>query len=411
MTNRVDDARRLLRHRELRILLAARLVSNFGNGMSPVAIAFGVLSLPSATPKSLSQVMFAQMLPIVAFMLVGGVIADRVPRAWLIGSTDVLLSVFVIANGSLLIAGRSSVTTFAVVAFVGGTLTAVWWPAMMALTTDLVPEEDLQAANSLVGLSNNTTNFIGVMLGGALVATIGAGQAIVVDGLTFLVAGVLVLQLRHTGSRNASSDTSSGMVDDLVHGWRQFASLKWVVAVVAGYSVMAMLFEALLSVLGPVRAKESLGGPGPWSWILAAWSLGLILGVLLILRLHPKRPLVTGLLMQLGMASWFFAAANTTHWYLIAIAGFLCGIGMDAFNVLWQTALQQNVPRDALSRVGSYDAFGSLLFAPLGLLFAGPLAMHFGTTSVLNACGVIFIVVLAIVLSVPEVRNLPRLAD
>ena len=397
----------LLRVPAFRKLLVARTISNFGNGLSPIAIAFGVLSLPGATPKSLSLVMFAQMLPIVAFMLVGGVIADRYPRALLIGSSDMLLSALVVGNGIALATNHATVQTMMIVGLLSGTLNAVWWPAMSGLIPELVEEDQLQPANSFVGLVCNFANIIGTVTGGIIVATIGAGLAIVLDGITFFIAGILVFQLRQFGSHREVQEHSPSVLEDLVDGWREFISLKWVVAVVSGYSIIAMLFESAFAVVGPVFAKESLGGPKPWSWILASLSVGMVVGVLTTVKARPRRPLLIGSLVQMGMVLWFLSMGKTISIPFIMVCAFFCGFAMDFFMVLWQTAIQANVPRESISRVASYDAFGSLFFAPLGLVLAGPIVAKFGSQPTFTAFAAIMAVVVLAMLSSREVRNLP----
>jgi MFS family permease len=170
-----------------------------------------------------------------------------------------------------------------------------------------------------------------------------------------------------------------------------------------------MVFESLVAVLGPVRAKEALGGPRPWSYVLAAWSAGMMVGVVAMLRVRMKRPLLTAMLWQFGMVAWFLALGFTTHLPVIMAAAFLCGIGFDVMMVTWQTALQQNVPQEALSRVSSYDAFGSLLFTPLGLLIAGPLSQRIGTAETSRLFGAIAVIVLLLIVAVRDVRDLPPL--
>ena len=166
------------RVRNLRILVLARFISNLGNGLAPVAISFGVLGLPNGDGKALSLVMFANMLPLVLFTLVGGVIGDRFPRAALVGSTDVLLGILVVANGFSLIIGHGSVIIFVLTGFFGGILNAIWYPAMSALTSDLADPKILQESNSAIMLSSNIAMIIGTSTGGILVATPGAGWAI-----------------------------------------------------------------------------------------------------------------------------------------------------------------------------------------------------------------------------------------
>jgi MFS family permease len=389
-----------------RRLLIARTISNFGNGLSPVAVAFGVLSLEGATAKSLSLVMAFHLAPLVVFMLFGGIIADRFPRALVVGTTDIFLSVAIITNGLMLVNGLASVKSFIVVALIGGTLNALWWPAFSGIVPEIVDENHLQPANGFVGLVSNSANIIGAVTGGIIVAAVGAGIAIVIDGVTFLVAGVLVLQLRKFGTKRENNEHSPSVFDDLIHGWKEFSSRKWIVTIVAGYSIIAMLFESGFSVVGPVFAKESLGGPKPWSWILASLSIGMATGVFVTMKVKPKFPLIVGLLVQFGMVAWFLSMGFTMSIALAMITAFVCGFGMDFFMVLWQTALQTEVPNEALSRVSSYDAFGSLFFAPLGLVIAGPIVTRVGAQTTFQIYGAIMAAVIFAMLSVKDVRNL-----
>jgi MFS family permease len=400
------DPKRLWLLRPFRILLIARIVSNFGNGLGPIALAFGVLGLEDATASSLSIVMAAQMGPMVLFMLFGGVIADRFPRALVVGISDILLSSFVIANGYMLINGTATVFSLAIIAFISGTLNALWWPAFAGLIPEIVDEEDLQSANSVIGLGANGANIAGTVAGGIIVAGIGAGWAMVADGISFLIAGMLVFTLRKYGKTRVQNEHSPTVYDDLVHGWKEFSSRSWVVAVVAGYSIIAMIFESVFAVVGPVHAEQELGGPKPWSWILAALSIGMVAGVLLSMKVRPKRPLVVGLGAQIGVVTWILTMGVTNWIPLLMVSAFFAGIALDFFMVLWQTAMQSNIPRESLSRVTSYDAFGSLALAPLGLVLAGPLTEKFGSSTTLIYMGVIFMVILAIMISVPAVRHL-----
>jgi MFS family permease len=402
----VADLKKLWLIPAFRTLLIARIISNIGNGLGPIALAFGVLSLEGATPTSLSIVMAAQLGPMVVFMLFGGVLADRYPRALVVGTSDIFLSGFVVANGIMLINGSATVMSMAIIAFISGSLNALWWPAFAGLVPEVVPEEDLQSANSVIGLGANAANIAGTVAGGIIVAGIGAGWAMVTDGISFFIAGILVFTLRKFGKTRDTTEHTPSVFEDLAHGWKEFSSRSWVVTVVAGYCILNMIFESALGVVGPVHAEQELGGPKPWSYILAALSVGMMAGVLVSLKVRPKRPLLIALVAQLGVAAWIFTIGVTNWIPLIMVSAFFAGIAFDFFFVLWQTAMQSNIPRESLSRVSSYDAFGSLVFAPFGLVIAGPITERIGTEQTLIGMGIIFAVVLAAMLSVASVRNL-----
>ncbi len=401
-----QELRFLLKERHIQKLLAARLTSNFGNGLGPIALAFGVLDLPGATAKTLSIVVFAQMLPLVALMLFGGVIADRYPRALIVGGSDIVLSLFVICNGIMFLTGTASVQSLVIIGLLSGVLHALWWPAMSALPTELVEEDQLQQINSVVGISSNVTYMLGTVTGGIIVAAIGSGWAIVLDGISFMVAGILVVQLRKFGKRREQNEDSPTVLQDLRDGWFEFKSRTWVVVVVLGYSIIAMLMESLFTVIGPTHAKLHLGGPKPWSWILASMTAGMLIAVAATLKYKPRRPIFVGILAQVFVGLWWLALGTTEFIPVLLLGALAAGFAMDFFMVLWMTTLQKQIPKESLSRVSSYDAFGSLILAPLGIVVAGPLVNKFGTVAVLHVYTVAFFVVLSAILSVRSVRQL-----
>jgi len=367
----------------LRKLVISRFVSNLGNGLAPVAVAFGVLDLPNGDGKSLSLVMAATSLSLVVFSLVGGVVGDRFPRAWLVGGTDILLAFLVIANGIAYVTGNGSVILFTIVGFLSGVLNAIWYPAMSALTSDLAEPEILQDSNAATMLSSNIAMILGTAVAGVLVATIGPGWAIIIDGLTFLIAGLLVYSMR-ASTPVAPREESSSTIHELKTGWREFSSRRWVFLIVIIFSFLVAMERAVYSVLGPLVADEKLGGPKPWSIILAAWAVGSVVGVVFAGKVRPRFPIRVAIIVQFPVFLWFFSLANTTNVLIISIISFFVGIAFDFFYVLWVTTLQQHIPKESLSKVMSYDVLGSLALAPIGIAVAGPIAENVGTSTILN---------------------------
>lgn len=389
--------------RNLRRLVISRFVSNLGNGLGPVAVAFGVLELPNGDGKSLSLVMAATSLALVLFSLLGGVIGDRFPRAWVVGGADILLAILVIANGIAYVTGNGSVILFTVVGFFSGLLNAIWYPAMSALTSDLAEPEILQDSNAATMLSGNIALILGTAVAGIIVATIGPGWAIIIDGVTFLIAGLLVYSMRSATPVVERSETSS-TIHEIKTGWREFSSRRWVFLVVISFSFVVSMERAVYSVLGPLVADEKLGGPKPWSLILATWAIGSVVGVLFAAKVRPRYPIRVAIITQFPLFLWFFSLGNTTNVYLIATFSFFVGIAFDFFYVLWVTTLQQHIPKESLSKVMSYDVLGSLALAPIGIAVAGPIAELYGTSPVLNVISFAFIVCMAAPLLSREVR-------
>ena len=370
-----SSTRALLGNARFRRLFLARTISNIGNGVAPIAIAFGVLSLPGATPTSLSIVLAAQALPLVLVLPIGGVIADRLGRARVIAVTDIILSAFVMTTAVLFLTGNATVALLAILGAISGCLNALWWPAMSGLVPDVVEDEHLQPANAFVSVASNGGLIAGNAIGGLLVALVGSGWAIAVDSLSFLVAGALVFSMRDVSTPHRSGEST---LADLAHGWRVFWSYRWVVVVVGAFSFIVMVWRGAEEVMGPVLAREIYGGAAGWALIMTFQSIGLLLGALVASRLRVRRPLVIGLLATLALPLWLITLALGLPLIWVAVGSFAFGVSLELLAVWWFTAMQTNIPREALSRVSAYDAMGSLMFGPIGLALAGPLIAGVG---------------------------------
>jgi predicted MFS family arabinose efflux permease len=387
----------LWRNSRYRRLFVARTISNVGNGIAPIALAFGVLDIPGATPTSLSIVLAAQAVPLVLVLPFGGVLADRLGRARVIAVTDMILSAFVMTTAVLFLTGSATVLLLALLGVVTGCLNALWWPAYAGLVPDVVEDEHLQPANAFVSVASNGGLILGNALGGLLVAFVGSGWAIAVDAVSFLVAGLLVFTFRDASEPHASGE---GMLGDLAHGWRVFVSYRWVVVIVAAFSIIVMAWRGAEEVMGPVLARELYGGPSGWAVALGAQSLGLLVGAVTATRIRIGRPLVFGMIVMLVLPGWLAMLAFGLPLPWIAAGAFVVGVALELFGVLWMTAMQQNIPREALSRVSSYDAMGSLMFGPIGLALAGPLVAAVGTQAAfLIAAAVAGVAILSTLLS------------
>ncbi len=262
----VSAGRALWGNRHYRRLFAARTISNLGNGIMPIALAFGVLELPGATPTSLSIVLAAQAVPLIIMLPIGGVVADRLGRARVIAVTDVILSAFVFTVAALFATGNATIPLLAGLSFIMGILNGLWWPAMSGLVPDVMrDDEHLQPANAYISVASNGGLIAGNALGGLLVAAFGSGIAIAIDATTFLVAGLLVFTFRHVSKPHDSGESMTG---DLLHGWRVFISFRWVWVITLSFSFIVMVLRGAEEVMGPVLALQEYGGPAGWAVVL-----------------------------------------------------------------------------------------------------------------------------------------------
>jgi predicted MFS family arabinose efflux permease len=372
--------------------------------MAPIAIAFGVLEL-GGSAGDLGIVLTVAILPQLVLLLAGGVIADRLPRHLVIVVSDLASGVVQTVAAVLLISGHAEIWHLGVLAFARSIAASFFFPAQQGLLPQTVPAAMLQPANALLGLTRNATNIGGAAVGGIVVAAAGPGWALGFDAVTYFAGAAFFLPMRITAPERAAQ---AGFVAELREGWGAFRSRTWLWIVVIGFGFSNAAQAASLNVLGPVVAKESLGGARVWGAILAAQGVGLVLGGLVALRIRPARPLLVGVCAALLFVPPIAALALEARWPLIALAALLAGVGLELFGVFWDLNMQGHVPNELLSRVYAWDALGSWVLMPAAYAVVGPASAAFGMTATLWGCAAIVAVAIAAQLASRDVRALPH---
>jgi MFS family permease len=391
----------VLRERNFARYLAAVTVSTLGSGMATVALAFAVLEFGGAT--DLGIVLLAREVPLVILLLLGGVFADRIPRQRILVSSDLVKGVAQAVTAILLFSGTASVWNVALLQTMFGLAAAFSRPATTGLIKEAASDARLQEANALLGLSSSVLSIAGPAIGALIVAAGSPGLAIAIDSLTFFASAGFTGMMRLTTTVRIAS---ASVLGDLRDGWREFVERSWAVAMVASFGLFQLTYFPALLVLGPIVAKEQLGGAGAWGTILAIESAGAVLGGMFALRLKVKRPLVACQLFVLPAGVLLATLAVPLPLPAIAAVSLLNGIGFALGNTFWFTALQRNVPERALSRISSFDWLGSVALNPIGYAFIGPIAGAIGTPETLILAAVINMAVCISVVLVPSVRNL-----
>lgn len=399
-----SQTKELLANTPYVVLLAARTLSMLGMAFAPVALAFGVLGLPGADAGTLSLVMAANTVPMVVLLLVGGVVADRYPRKVVLIVGESFAAVGFAAIGIMLLVGYAPVWLLCTAAGVAGAAGAMTYPALSGIIPDIVPEDLRQKGNSWLAMGASAARLGGLVAGGAAVVWLGGGWAMIAAGSLYFVAGLLLLRLPRVVGNIAGE--SEHPLRQLIDGWGEFSSRQWLWVVVAQWSVMIMALQAAEGVLGPVVAKQELGGAGAWTIILVGQAVGAVIGVWLSMVWKPTRPILVATLLTLtsGLPP-ILLGLSAPLWSVVA-AMFVLGITFDLFGVLWMTTMQDEVPPEALARVASYDALGSLMLGPIGLVLAGPAILVFGVHTALVGTGIIATGVTLLALLSPEVRQL-----
>jgi MFS family permease len=399
---RLPDSLEVLRRGDFRLLVCGHAVSVFGDRMVAVALAFAVLEV-GGSPSAVGLVLACATLPLGGSVLVGGVVADRLSRRLVMVGADLARVASQGTMAALIVTGVAEPWMLALLAGVTGAATGFFSPASTALLPEVVPAQQLQPANALRATAESTGEILGPLAAGVLVAVAGAGWAIAVDAATFAISAACLARLRPP--RRAAREPSS-FVSDLREGWVAFRSRRWVWTFVAYFAVANMLWGAW-SALGPVVADRDLGGAAAWGAVLAGIGAGALAGSLLATRVKPRRPLVlVGLSEALFVLPLAFLAAGAPV-PLLACGALLSGAGMMLGNSVWESTLQRHVPAESLSRVSSYDWFGSFAFYPFGLAIWGPVAAAIGVAVSLWLAFGLFLAAVVALLAVPDIRRLP----
>jgi MFS family permease len=391
----------VLHERSFARYLAAVTVSTLGSGMAMVALAFAVLEFGTAT--DLGIVLLAREIPIVILLLLGGVFADRIPRRTILVSSDLVKGSAQVVTAILLFTGTAHVWNVALLQAIFGISAAFSRPATTGLVREAVSDARLQQANALLGLSSSVLSIAGPAIGALIVATGSPAWAIAIDSVTFFVSAALTASMHLTATVRIAS---ASILGDLRDGWREFIERRWAVAMVASFGLFQLSYFPALLVLGPLVAKNELGGAGAWGTILAVESFGAVAGGMFALRVRFSRPLVASQLFVIPAGLLLAALAVPLPLIGLVVVSFTVGIGFAVGNTLWMTALQRNVPEHALSRISSFDWLGSVALNPVGYALIGPIAAAFGTSQTLVVAAVLNIAVCVSVTLVPSVRHI-----
>jgi MFS family permease len=397
----------VLAGRDFRRFYVGYTASLLGTAMSSVAIAFALLGT-GGTATGLGIVFTANIAPMVAFILFGGALADRLGHRRVMLAADLVRCAAQAVLAAALAAGRPSLWLFVAAALAVGAGNAFFSPALSGLPVQLVPPGQLGEANALLGTAQPAAQVAGPALAGVLIAVTSPALVIAVDAGTYALSALALAMLRLQWVVTAPvRDRKSSLPRELAEGWAEFASRPWLWPQTVQFALFNLVTWGPYLVLGPVLADQYLGGARAWGVVLACSGGGAILGGLLALGRRPRRPLLVATLTTLGFALPPFALALRLPLPAVAGAALGQGLGSALGGAFASTVEQRLIPAAALSRVGAFNMVGAFAFGPVAFVAAGPEAASFGPRAVL-AFGAAWSVCMTLaVLAVPAVRRLP----
>ena len=390
-----------LRARPFRLLWLGRTTSELGSGLVPIAFTFAVLDL-TGSASALGLVLAVGFGSRIALLLLGGIVADRLPRKQVMIGADGLRACTQAAVATLFLLGDAQLWELLMLFTLYGAGDAFFAPASTAIVPSTVAHRDLQAANALLSASRSVASVLGPALGGVLVATAPIGAVFAIDAASFLASTAMLLALRLGPEPLAAG--SRGLLADLGSGWHELRSRTWLWSSIVFFG-LSNLAIAPFYVLGPLVARDALGGATAWGLIMACTGAGSLAGDAVALAVRPRRALRCGFLV---LSTWALAPALVAGQLPVPAICVFAAIGFGAMsfsNTMWLTTIHEQVPRQHLSRVSSYDWLGSRLLQPVAYALAGPAGALFGAATIMLGGAAIHALASVTVALIPSVRN------
>lgn len=400
-----------MRIRDFALLWTAMTVSLLGDGIYYVAIAWQVYRL-SNVPTALSLVWAAWTLPMVGFLMIGGVISDRFDRRKVMITSDILRGLAIAVIGVLSLTQTLELSHLFVLVALYGTGEAFFGPAFGAIVPDLVPKDLLVEANSLDQFVRPLMlRMLGPALGGATIALFGIGEAFLLDAGTFALSAIALMAM--SARPIARSGGGQSAVREMKQGLSFVRSHTWLWGTLTAASIGLLLFWGPFEVLVPYIVKNQLNGDAADLGFVYAWGgVGAILAALVLgQRGLPRRHIsfmYAAYGISIGVTAGF--AFATSMWQAMAWS-FISGGTATAGMVVWGTLMHTLVPREMLGRVTSLDWMMSIGLVPVSFALTGPAAQLFGVDRTMIGAGIAGGVVFTAFLFLPGMRDTERHRD
>ena len=392
-----------LRHRDFRFLWTGQTVSSFGDNVQNVAMPFQLLAL-GATPLQLGIAVAIDTAASIAFLLVGGAIADRVPRRTLIIASDVLGGCVVGIVALLSATGQLRIEHVYVAAVALGAADAFLRPAYTAIIADLVPGDVLRAGNAARLLGRSLARIAGPTVGGLAVAFGGPALAFGINALTF-VFSFATLMLATPVRRILASTTS--LIRDIREGFGYVFSVRWIWTTITYFMLVNVAYVGQSGVMTPLLVRDVLSGNAEtFGVLISAYGVGTIVASVVVAQLRIRRPGRLLFAFELLAAICVLAIGLVPILPAVVVFMALTGVGLASSTVIWEAMLQRHVPENLLGRVASIDLLGNSLINPIGPLAAAALVGSIGAAGAFAVAGAYAVAFASIGLVVSPVRRM-----
>lgn len=371
--------------------------------MQGVALPFQLLAL-GATPLQLGLAVGINTATSVAFLLIGGAIADRLPRRTLIIASDLVGGCVVAVMALLSAAGQLRIEHVYVASFALGAADAFLRPAYTAIIAELVPGDILRAGNAARLLGRSLARIAGPIVGGLAVALGGPALAFGINALTFIFS-FATLAFANASRRIASQ--SASLPRDVREGFGYVFSVRWLWTTTLYFMVVNFAYAGQSGVMTPLLVRDVLqGNAETFGVIMSAYGVGTILASIVIAQLAIRRPgtLMFAFEVLAGVSVLAIGLVPILPAVVVLIA--LTGVGLASSTVIWEAMLQRHVPEHMLGRVSSIDLLGNSLINPMAPIAAAALVASLGPASTFVVAGAYAVVLASIGLIASPPRHL-----
>ena len=371
--------------RDFRLLAAGQTVSFLGDAAFIVALGWRVTEL-TGKASSLGYVLSLESLAMLTTLLLGGVLADRYSRRWLMIGSDLARAVVMAAFLALDATGHLELSEVLVLAVLFGLADGFFQPALGGIVALLVDQPLLASASSWIGIVRNASAIVGPAVAAALYYSGGPSVVWALDAGSFVVSAAALWFAR---PRPMDPTEPLGMRRELAVGFRYVIGVPWIWTGISAATVILMIAMAPYMALLPRVVKEHYDrGVGAYGLLFSAMAAGVVAGSLVWARWHPRRHRVAICFAAFGINDFGILVIAISPWFPLAVVaatwrGFWIGVGISA----WMTLISELVPEHLLSRVISFDFFGSAGLTPVGFALAGIMAATIDPTTILAVGG------------------------
>jgi MFS family permease len=405
-TSRLARTFSALRYRDFRLLWIGAFTSTTGTWMQTVAQSWLVFSL-TGSAFLLGLDSFLAAAPMILFSLLGGVIADRFPRRRVMIGSQLLQMTFAFTLAALVFFDRVEIWHIFLLSFLTGTAQAFSGPAYISLLPTLVKRDDVPNAVAMNSMQFNLARMLGPVLAGFALVSLGAAACFALNGASFVAVIIALLMMSAAAGARAATGTRSSVADDLREGLR-FVGHNRILVQLSVLGFVGMFLGAPFVTMLPVVAKEVFAeGPKVYSWLLAAYGIGSVIGAVFVATYSDlRRKGAFALTLQAGFAASLIAFA-TSSWLPLSLAlSFLAGASVVGVISLYSSIVQLTTTDEMRGRVMSIFMLSFRGGLPLGSLLAGWVAQQFSVQVALGINGVILgVVSLAVIGSKAEITR------